>query len=360
MGMFLLRKTEKPKSKLENQPLTSSSNMRKTKQGKWKIESSFHDENVNTNQILESGNEDLQTNLPIPCGLNIHYSDDDSSWSGCLGFSGEDNHVGLGYIDPVPGDWEAMKLEELEVQYCSEEGKSDPFMLRLLQIRRSEVETVEQEKRSEGNPNSVPCDESGVNKVPISNKGKKSTIAKRKNSKTNGAVENLEKNPQRVLKESSNHGKKKDLKILSTDKIGFHEDIEKDRKQMQKQHGERRTQCKSARGKRCVQSCKARPMSYSSSISYDILELATTFDPPCKERIKLNPRPVTAKSAKSKGMIPGKTWTSQRRFSLTAGQSVQSLPSDGGDTIICKSRTSSAKKSIKTKRNSKRCRSSKF
>ncbi|XP_028392775.1 uncharacterized protein LOC114517298 [Dendronephthya gigantea] len=169
-GIRKSRKTEKPsKSKLENRPRTSSSNLKKTNHNSWKVQSSFHDENEGTNQILESRSEDLQTNLPVPCGLNLHYSDDDNFWSGCLGFSDEDNHIGLGYIDPVPGAWEEMKLEELETEYCSEEEESDPFMLRLLRIRRSEVETVEQEKRSDGtsNPNLVPCVESGINKIVI-------------------------------------------------------------------------------------------------------------------------------------------------------------------------------------------------
>ena len=326
---------------------------------KWKVQESLTDENYNKKQ-------DNSINTPRFQTTTAENTDNDNiSWSGFLEFSDEDNHVGLGYINPVPEDWEVRKLEELELEHCADDNglQNDPFMLRYLQLCRLETETILQEKGNgcTGNPNSVANLESGVNKVTITDNkdGKKSASSKKQNLKISGTFENLEKNPRRILQKSSTSSLQDFEKYCDkkgTKKDSCKEMSEKKTKQEKMQNSSKRTECKSAKGKRRVQSCKVRPTTYSSSVTYSILELASTFDPPCKERMKLNPRPVTAKSAKSKGMIPGKTWSSQRRFSLTTGQSLP--PSDNSDPVVRKSRSSSAKKS--SKKTTKRCSSSKF
>ena len=332
-----------------------------TGERKWKQQESLSDQNDNKNHSARFQNETAP-----------EISDnDDTFWSGFLEFSDEDNHVGSGYINPVPEDWEVKKLQELELEHCSDEDGShnDPFMLRYLQLCRLETETILQEKGNgpTGNPNSVANLESGVSKVTIADSkgGKRTPSSKKTGSKTSGMFENSERNPRKVVKKSSTSSlqdfekycNEKGAKNPNKESKGSCK--EKKTKLDKVQNSSKRTECKSAKGKRRVQSCKARPDStYSSSVTYNILELASTFSPPGKERMKVNPRPVTAKSAKSKGMIPGKTWSSQRRFSLTAGQSLQSVPSDNSDPVVRKSRSSSAKKS--SKRTTKRCRSSKF
>ena len=332
------------------------------KPDQWLIQGSFVDDEDTENSNNDSRflNEDFQ-NLTI-----AEYSDGDISWSSCLEFSDEDNHIGLGYIDPAPEDWEVRKLEELELKYSPDQSGKDPFMARYLQLRRLEIETVELERGNESSLNSVPDLENGVNRVTLTNKGgKKSSNSKKQSTKINSS-ENANKNPRRVLKKSSNsasslHDFEKDcleqgVKNFRKENKNSRKDSEKVPKEAKIESSEKKTRCKSSRGRSRVQSCKTRPESYRSSVTYDILELASSFEPPSIERIKLKSRPVTAKSAKSKGMIPGKTCTSQRRFSLTAGQS---LPSDNSDpAAVSKSRTSSAKQS--SKKSTKRCRSSKF
>ena len=335
----------------------------KEKPDKWQIQESFVDveDTENSNHDARLLNEDIQ-NLTI-----AEYSDGDISWSSCLEFSDEDNHIGLGYIDPAPEDWEVRKLEELELKYSPDQSGNDPFMARYLQLRRLEIETVQLEKGNESSLNSVLDLENGVNKVSLTNKsGKKSSSSKKQSTKINSSVENVYKNPRRVLKKSSNsasslHDVVKDceeqgVKNFRKENKNSRKDSEKVTKEAKIEKSGKTTRCKSSRGRRRVQSCKTRPGSYRSSVTYDILEIATSFEPPSIQRIKLKSRPITAKSAKSKGMIPGKTCTSQRRFSLTAGQS---LPSDNSDpAVVSKSRTSSAKQS--SKKRTKRCRSSKF
>ncbi|CAB3987610.1 Hypothetical predicted protein [Paramuricea clavata] len=361
-GMY--RKADKPYTNTSNSKheIWPSPNTGKLKPPEWQVEESLVNEN-DDNHTPGFQNEHFRNEASI----DLDFNDGDIFWSGCLEFSDEDNHAGLGYIDPVPEDWEVRKLEELELEYCSDKSGSDPFMVRYLQLRRLEIETVELDRGNGiSNPNSVPALESGLNKVTITNKGKKTTSSKKQSSKINGASENVEKNPRRVLKKSSTSSlqdfekyiEEKGVRSFKKESKDSRKETAKDIKQAKIGNSEKRSQCKSAKGKRRVQSCKSRPASYSSSVTYDILELAASFDPPSKERMKLNPRPVTAKSAKSKGMIPGKTWSSQRRFSLTAGQSLQSLPSDICDSVVSKSRASSAKK--RSKRNTKRCSSSKF
>jgi hypothetical protein len=335
-------------------------NTEKAKPAKWQSPESFANgnENEDSNQDPKFENEDIQ-NLSV-----TEYSDGDISWSSCLEFSDEDNHSGLGYIDPAPEDWEVRKLEELELKYSPDQGGTDPFMTRYLQLRRLEIETVKQEN---GSSNSLPGFESEVNIKTVSSKGgKKSSSGRKQNTKINSAVENADKNPRRVSKKSGStsgcalhdsekYSEEKGTKNLKKEDKNSRKDSKKDTKETKVENSEKTTRCKSSKGRRRVQSCKSRPESYHSSVTYDILEIATSFQPPSIERIKLNSRPVTAKSAKSKGMIPGKTCTSQRRFSLTAGQS---LPTDNSDPVVSKSRTSSAKRP--SKRNSKRCKSSKF
>ena len=342
-----------------------SPNTGKAKPSKWQVHESLVDENDlednNTNHIPRFQDEHFGNET------TADHDDGNISWSGCLEFSDEDNHIGLGYIDPVPEDWEVRKLDELEQEYCSDKSENDPFMVRYLQLRPLEIETVEQEKGNGRNHNTVPDLENGVIKAATNKAGgKKSTSGKKQSTKINAAFENAEKNPRRILKKSSTsslhdfekRSDEKGVKNLKKENKNSRKETEKGTKQIKMQSTEKRTRCKSGTGKRRVQSCKSRPASYHSSVTYDILQLATSFDPPSIERIKLNCRPVTAKSAKSKGMIPGKTWSSQRRFSLTAGQSSQSLPSDNSDPVVSKSRTSSAKKS--SRKNTKRCSSSKF
>ena len=336
----------------------------KEKPEKWRIQESFVDveDTENSNHDSRFLNEHIQ-NLTI-----AEYSDGDISWSTCLEFGDEENNIGLGYIDPAPEDWEVRKLEELELKYSPDQSGKDPFMARYLQLRRLEIETVELEKGNGSSLNSVPDMENGANKVTLTNKsGKKLSSSKKQSTKINRSFENVNKNPRRVLKKSSNsasslHDFEKDcaeqgVKNFKTENKSSRKDSEKVTKEAKIESSAKTTRCKSSRGRRRVQSCKTRPFEpYRSSVTYDILEIATSFEPPSIERIKFKSRPVTAKSAKSKGMIPGKTCTSQRRFSLTAGQS---LPSDSSDpAVFSKSRTSSAKQS--SKKSTKRCRSSKF
>ena len=57
-----------------------------------------------------------------------------------------------------------------------------------------------------------------------------------------------------------------------------------------------------------------------STECYDIVELARTFDPPCKDQFTRAKRKSTAQrdnAASTKGMTPGKSYFSQRRISLT-------------------------------------------
>ena len=332
----------------------------------WQLNDSFVDESDNesdksnqTAEVFEKENFENKNSADMSCG------DEEISWSSCLKFNDEDNHIGLGYIEPVPEDWEAKKLEELELEYCSDSSESDPFMVRYLQLRRLEIETIEHEKRNGSNSNTANSgSENGVSKVANSNKSsKKSGNGKKQASKVNRLSENGEKTPRRFIKQSS-MSSLPDFEGLCLEKGRNLKEKCKWLGKGTKQNTKQKTQVcgrriKSAKGKRRVQSCKARPVSYHSAVTYNILELATSFDPPGKERMKLNTMPVTAKSARSKGMLPGKTWSSQRRFSLTAGQSLQDLPSEPkNDSVVSKSRTTSAKKS--NKRTTKQCSSSKY
>ena len=164
---------------------------------KWLIQESFVDvkDTENSNNDSRFLDEDIQ-NLTI-----AEYSDGDISWSSCLEFSDEDNHIGLGYIDPAPDDWEVKKLEELELKYSPDQSGKDHFMARYLQLRKLEIETVQLERGNESSLNSVPDLENGVNKVTLTNKGgKKSSNSKKQSTRINSSVEN----PRRVLKKSSN------------------------------------------------------------------------------------------------------------------------------------------------------------
>lgn len=60
---------------------------------------------------------------------------------------------------------------------------------------------------------------------------------------------------------------------------------------------------------------------------YDIVDIAETFDPPCKNTLnKTQPQLTTAEKAAKKGLVPGKSLHSQRRISLTSeGMAVRGI-----------------------------------
>lgn len=328
---------------------------------------------------------------------NFNFDDEDMSWSSCIESSEEDNRNGLGYIDPVPQDWHVRKLEELELGNMSEENDGDHFMTRYLELRRLEIETTEQEKGT--NSSAVSRLENGITKITITKKeSKKSTNAKKQCLKTNGNFPNenggnvsyktIVETPKKLeTKENLKVARalKKSISSLQDSETQFendrvrnvkketkfsHKDKEKDTRHdkisaSKTENNEKSSVRRSAEGttKKRAQSCKTRQAPCRSPVTYDILELATTFDPPSKERIKKsNSRPITAKSAKSKGMIPGKTFTSQRRLSLTTGQILRSWPSSDNSNamIVGKSTTFCVKKLTSRTRAVKRCSSSKF
>ena len=62
-----------------------------------------------------------------------------------------------------------------------------------------------------------------------------------------------------------------------------------------------------------------------ASECYDIVEIARTFEPPCKAQIsraKLRPRTSIHQKAAIKGLSPGKNYFSQRRVSLSCGENM--------------------------------------
>lgn len=292
-----------------------------------------------------------------------------------------DETVGFGYIDPVPDDWDKRKLEELEQEFASnEQSKVDPFMVRYLQLRRLETDTLENERRNPKIEENVE-NFNGLNCSSVKTNGNihgKKACSKVKQSTDRSSEKNCGK--------KSSHSFSPSLCYSSTSLFKSDIDVRKntgcqscisnrgscileeklaDSKQKKQSLCTKRSKCSSARGRRKVCSSSNGKVVYSANLcqshygaGYDIVELASSFVPPCKDRIKMKSKPVTAKSAKSKGLLPGKSWFSQRRFSLTSDQVLLPMTSDAG-LPSNKSRTSKSRQKS-AKRGTRRCASSKL
>lgn len=293
----------------------------------------------------------------------------------------------FGYIDPIPADWNERKLEELEQEFCSKKSKkADAFIIRYLQLLRLQADTLENERCNPRTDESIEnlcgltCESQ---KTSGNSQGKKLCGNVKHSSKTSVektklgekiSVENSKKSSKlnslplhcvsaSVFKPASGITSKYNKSCFS--KYGEGNLKEKQAvghsKKEAKTCSTRRGKCSSAKGIRkisngnVVHSTKSRQ---SCSVAvYNIVQLASSFEPPCKDRIKSASRPVTAKSAKSKGLLPGKSWHSQRRFSLTSDQTFGPMATD---TRVPVSKPSSAKGRQKSAKKSRRCASSRL
>ena len=79
---------------------------------------------------------------------------------------------------------------------------------------------------------------------------------------------------------------------------------------------------------------------------YDIIELARTLEPPCKDQLKTKLKLSTDKQV-PKGMVPGKSCSSQRRISLTADNMAVKGTSPSNVSRPLTGRCKSAKRTIK-------------
>ena len=312
------------------------------------------------------------------------------NWISSSEFNNEESED-FGYIDPVPADWNERKFEELEQEFCSKKSdKTDSFIIRYLQLHRLQADTLENEsvrnlKTDESIENlcGLTCESQ---KTSGSSHGKKLCGNVKHSSKTNVEKTKLgEKSSVNISKKSSK-SISPPLHCVSASvcKPSTYETISKYKKSCFSKYSEgnlkekqaaghrkkeaktvtcstRRGKCSSAKGVRkisngnVIHSTKSRQ---SCSVAvYDIVQLASSFEPPCKDRIKSSSRPVTAKSAKSKGLLPGKSWHSQRRFSLTSNQTFRPMATD---TRIPVSKPSSAKGRQKSAKKSRRCVSSRL
>ena len=311
------------------------------------------------------------------------------NWISSSEFNDEESED-FGYIDPVPADWNERKLEELEQEFCSKKSdKTDAFIVRYLQLHRLQADTLENESirnlRTESIENlcGLTCESQ---KTSDNSHGKKLCGNVKYSSKTNMEKTKLGEKSSVNISKKSGKSISPPLHCVSASvfKPSTYETTSKYSKSCFSKYSEgnlkekqaaghrkkeaktvtystRRGKCSSAKGVRKISNGNAIHSTTShqscSVAVYDIVQLASSFEPPCKDRIKSASRPVTAKSAKSKGLLPGKSCHSQRRFSLTTDQTFRPMTTD---TRVPVSKPSSAKARQKSAKKSRRCASSKL
>ncbi|XP_046842156.1 uncharacterized protein LOC124436284 isoform X2 [Xenia sp. Carnegie-2017] len=300
--------------------------------------------------------------LDDECASQDNFSDADSktsSMSSVSHSSNEDVYDGLSYIDPVYYTLEMQKYHEHSKEHdTTNDSYIDPFINRYLILRQLQTETVKQEVAI-----TFPRDQ-------IHKKFQKKNDLEIPENKCKTQTRNIKKPNKYVMCDSGmakeiNNGKRyirgmEFGKASQKTKQSKENQVSTTKNNSQKkgghnlETGKRSKSPKTRKVQKQVESCKIYPSRYlPTAITYDIVELAETFDPPCKEKIKMKSRPLTAKSAKHKGMIPGKSRTSQRQYSLTSGQNVREI-------LSFKLSNNSQDSSAKSGRNVKRCASSKF
>ena len=210
------------------------------------------------------------------------------------------------YVDPVPED---SPIEVLD-QYIRGKYKGDDFIKRFIELRRLEEDTVYWEERQER------ADVSSNNISPSSGEGYDRSVRILRGDKT--VISKTPKTYSPYLSGSKLLSVEKDAKIsraksapaiksTHTQSSGKEFNNYCNTCKLAWKHNHRKKRTKSAK----AISGKLKPTKY-----YDIVDIAETFEVPCQEKIKSKAREFPL-SARNSSILPGKSFTSQRKDSLT-------------------------------------------